>query len=91
MQLIHRGKFLYKNRLVNFLNTVVCGPIRWSPDVEGLVDTSNTLGVCNVTDNAIEIFGSCRAFADSQLTWMYTWVKSFCDMCDFKLSEKMGA
>lgn len=78
-------------RLVNFCNHVTFGPVRWSPDVAGLVETSINVAVCNTTDSQFTFTGSCRSFSDSQREWMYTWLNSLCSLAGLVLSEKMGA
>jgi len=43
------------------------GPVRFSPDVEGLVETSNNLAIINTTDDAITIHLSPRGSRDGEL------------------------
>lgn len=79
------------NRLINFLNHIPFGVVRFSPELKGLVETSMTVAVIKTLNDHFEMIGSCRSSRNSQLDWMYTRLQSVCEMCGYVLHEKIGS
>ena len=77
-------------KLINFLNMFPFGPMRMSPDVEGLVETSITLAITKSYEASFDFVGSVRSSSDSQIEMMYRKVQSICELFDSELSEKLG-
>ncbi len=78
-------------RLVNFLAVCPFGPMRWSPVVEGLVETSMTcaIGTTECLDH-IKFTASVRSSSKSQIDYMYNRVKCLCEMAGMSISERKG-
>ena len=78
-------------RLVNFLATCPFGPMRMSPVVEGLVETSMTcaIAVTKELDN-IQFTISVRYSSKTQINHMYDRLSCICSMNGMSLSEKIG-
>lgn len=78
-------------RLVNFLATCPFGPMRYSPVVEGLVETSMTcaMGATKVLDH-MQFTISVRSSSKTQIDFMYNKLSCLCDMLGISLSEKIG-
>jgi len=54
-------------RIIQSVNVIPHGPIRFSPSVEGLVETSNNLAIINTEDSEISVLMSTRSSVDSEL------------------------
>lgn len=78
-------------RLVNFLATCPFGPMRMSPVVEGLVETSMTcaIGVTKDLDH-IQFTISVRSSSKTQIDHMYDRLSCLCSMNGMSLSPKIG-
>ena len=78
-------------RVVDFLMICPFGPMRYSPVVEGLVETSMTCAIA-VTKNLdnIQFTASVRSSSKSQIDAMYRMLQSICEMVGMSLSEKIG-
>jgi dipeptidase D len=54
-------------KIIRSINAIPHGPIRFSPSVEGLVETSNNLAVVKTDDSEISVLLSTRSSVDSEL------------------------
>ncbi|MFW9863908.1 MAG: beta-Ala-His dipeptidase [Candidatus Thorarchaeota archaeon] len=54
-------------RIIQSVNVIFHGPIRFSPSVEGLVETSNNLAIIKTEDSDISVLMSTRSSVDSEL------------------------
>lgn len=77
-------------KIVNFLNHISSGVIRFSPDLKDLVETSMTIAILETKENQFVMTGACRSSRDSQRDWMYTNLESITSFCGYILSEKIG-
>lgn len=70
-------------RLNDLLLTLSCGVIRWSKDIEGLVETSNNLAIIKTSEKDIEITNMSRSSSNSSLEEVRQEIKS--------LAQSLGA
>ena len=78
-------------RFVNFINIYPYGPIRMSPQVEGLVETSIILSIAKTsTDNCINFTSSIRSSLQSQIDMVYNTVESICDLTQTRITRKFA-
>ncbi|MHA1924896.1 MAG: beta-Ala-His dipeptidase [Candidatus Thorarchaeota archaeon] len=54
-------------KIIQSVNVIPHGPIRFSPSVEGLVETSNNLAIIKTEDSEISVLMSTRSSVDSEL------------------------
>ncbi|MHA2602480.1 MAG: beta-Ala-His dipeptidase [Candidatus Thorarchaeota archaeon SMTZ1-83] len=54
-------------KIIQSVNVISHGPIRFSPSVEGLVETSNNLAIIRTDDSEISVVMSTRSSVDSEL------------------------
>jgi len=54
-------------KIIQSINNMTHGPIRFSPNVEGLVETSNNVAVVKTDDSQISVLFSSRSSVDSEL------------------------
>ena len=54
-------------KIIQSINNIPHGPIRFSPNVEGLVETSNNVAVVKTGDSEISVLLSSRSSVDSEL------------------------
>jgi dipeptidase D len=54
-------------KIIQSVNVIPHGPIRFSPSVEGLVETSNNLAIIKTDDSEISVLMSTRSSVDSEL------------------------
>lgn len=54
-------------RIIQSVNVIPHGPIRFSPSVEGLVETSNNLAIIKTEESEISVLMSTRSSVDSEL------------------------
>lgn len=54
-------------RIIQSVNVIPHGPIRFSPNVEGLVETSNNVAIIKTEDSEISVLMSTRSSVDSEL------------------------
>ena len=54
-------------RIIQTINIIPHGPIRFSPNVEGLVETSNNVAVVKTEDSKVSVLLSTRSSVDSEL------------------------
>jgi dipeptidase D len=59
-------------KLINFMNVLPFGPMRMSPDVEGLVETSFAGTVTKMHEKVCHVMGSGRSSRGSQLEMVYS-------------------
>jgi dipeptidase D len=78
-------------KVINFVNTIVHGPVRMSPDIAELVETSFTLAVLATADDGT-ISGICsgRSSRNSQLDALWEYLQSLTTLAGVGLSEKKG-
>lgn len=77
-------------KIFNFLNIYPFGPIRFSPNVKGLVETSLALPIINTSENDVVFVSSARSSSNSQMEWLYDYIKSICDLSGITLSERIA-
>ena len=79
-------------KFVNFINVYPFAVMRYSPSVQGDIETSTTLAIARV-EKPEEIFfvASVRSFAQSQMDMMYNKIRCICEMGGLQLSERIGA
>ena len=78
-------------RLVRFLDVCPFGPMRYSPVVEGLVETSMTCAIAKTKDlDHIQFTISVRSSSKTQIDSMYDRLSCLCEMNGMSLSEKIG-
>ncbi|MHA2140377.1 MAG: beta-Ala-His dipeptidase [Candidatus Thorarchaeota archaeon] len=54
-------------KIIQLVNVIPHGPIRFSPSVKGLVETSNNLAIIKTDDSEISVLMSTRSSVDSEL------------------------
>jgi dipeptidase D len=54
-------------KIIQSMNVIPHGPIRFSPSVEGLVETSNNLAIIKTENSEISVLMSTRSSVDSEL------------------------
>lgn len=78
-------------RVINFLMICPFGPMRYSPVVADLVETSMTCAIAVTKDlDNIQFTASVRSSSKSQIDAMYRMLQSICEMVGMSLSEKIG-
>lgn len=65
-------------RVIDFFNIVPFGVVRMSPVVQGLVQTSYTLAVCNTDETGFHCVSSARSPAVSEKNYVYSLLHSLC-------------
>ena len=65
---------------------------RYSPESHDIIETSVNCGIAQMVENDDFMFtSSVRSSSMSQMDMMYNKIKSICEMCQVRMSEKMGA
>ena len=78
-------------RLVGFLNACPFGPQRFSPVVEGLVETSMTCAIGTTEDlDCLKFTVSVRSSSQSQIDFMYRKLECLCAMAGMAISRRIG-
>lgn len=78
-------------RLVGFLNACPFGPQRFSPVVEGLVETSMTCAIGTTEDlDCLKFTVSVRSSSKSQIDFMYRKLECLCAMAGMAISQRIG-
>ena len=78
-------------RVVDFLTVCPFGPTRYSPVVEGLVETSMTCAIATTEDlDVIKFTVSVRSSSKTQIDFMYDRLSCLCAMAGMSISEKIG-
>lgn len=79
-------------RFLNFINVYPFGVQRYSPESHDIIETSVNCGIVQMVENDDFMFtSSVRSSSMSQMDMMYNKIKSICEMCKVRMSEKMGA
>ena len=74
------------NAVVNILNEIYHGPISFSKEIEGLVQTSNNLALVKTTEEKIHIHVSTRSSVDEELVSARKTLKELGEKYEFELN-----
>lgn len=75
-------------RIIFSINMIRHGPITFSPNVEGLVETSNNLAVVNTEGSVISVLLSTRSSVDSELEAFRSEVSTFAQLTGWDVEKK---
>ena len=75
-------------RLVRVLDVCPFGPMRYSPVVEGLVETSMTCAIAKSDEEKVRFIASIRSSSESQMNMMYSKLTCITRMAHMTLSGK---
>ncbi|MHA2025402.1 MAG: beta-Ala-His dipeptidase [Candidatus Thorarchaeota archaeon] len=76
------------NRIIQSLNIIPHGPIRFSPNVKGLVETSNNMAVVKTEGPDITVLLSTRSSVDSELEAFRQSIFDLASMSGWKVEKK---
>jgi len=77
-------------RIVQSINNIPHGPIRFSPNVEGLVETSNNVAIVKTENDQVSVLLSTRSSVDSELESFRQTLADLADLSGWKAERKPG-
>jgi dipeptidase D len=75
-------------RIIQSVNVIPHGPIRFSPSVEGLVETSNNLAIIKTEDAEISVLMSTRSSVDSELASFRKMISDLAALSGWEVTQK---
>jgi dipeptidase D len=77
-------------KIIQSINNMPHGPIRFSPNVEGLVETSNNVAVVKTDDSKFSVLLSSRSSVDSELESFRQEIVDLAELSGWKTTKKMS-
>ena len=77
-------------RIIDLIMALPTGVSEFSPDIDGLVETSNNLAVVKTTDGRLEVLSSQRSSVPSRLTGICRRVESIAGLAGAEISWDTG-
>lgn len=77
-------------RIIQSINILPHGPIRFSPNVDGLVETSNNVAVVKTDGQEISVLLSTRSSVDSELEAFRQGVADLAELSGWQVTRKPG-
>ncbi|MFX1559865.1 MAG: beta-Ala-His dipeptidase [Promethearchaeota archaeon] len=75
-------------KIIQSINAMPHGPIRFSPNVEGLVETSNNVAVVKTDDSEVSVLLSSRSNVDSELESFRQAITDLAELSGWEATKK---